>query len=228
MTHTLNAPRVFSLLEAPEDTLAFLDELRRLVATPDLRVRIDLKDVATISPEVVAAFVAVMSSTPMSTLCQLTCQGTKSADCCCTISGSSNPQDSALLLRLRRSRNRAAAAGTVRCEYSGQRVEGQAAKTIIEFGLGSLGRTERKHVPAYNVFTEAMANTFEHAGKSARGVDRWWAAVCYDARRKVTCFTTVDTGVGILRSFNLQQHAEAWREGPRLAVPDQGKILRML
>ncbi len=155
MTHALNAPRVFSLLEALEDTLAFLDELRRLVATPDLRVRIDLKDVATISPEVVAAFVAVMSSTPHE-----------------------HPV---------------------------------------------------KHGPAaYNVFTEAMANTFEHASKSARGVDRLWAAVCYDARRKATCFTAVDTGVGILRSFNLQQHAEAWREGPGLAVPDQGKILRML
>ena len=220
MTRTLIAPRVFSLFEAPEDTVAFLEKLRELVATPDLRMKIDLEDVTSIRPEAVAAFVAVMNPThheqPVS--------GNVPRDQECR----QLLYDFGFFECVRAGPNLGAPAGTIRCEHSGQRVEGQVAKKIIDFGLQSLGRTERKHGPAYNVFTEAMANTFQHASTSARGVQRWWAAVYYDAGRKAACFTAVDTGVGILRSFNLQKRAEAWREDPRLAVRNQGEILQML
>ena len=190
------------------------------MATPDLSIRIDVKAVTTIRPEAVAAFVAVMSSSPH----ERPVSGNVPRDQECR----QLLHDFGFFECVRGGPDLGTPAGTIRCERSGQRVEGQAAKRIINFGLQSLSRTERKHGPAYNVFTEAMANTFEHASKSARGDQRWWAAVYYNARRKAASFTAVDTGVGILRSLNLQQRAKAWREGPGRAVPDQGEILRML
>ena len=220
MKHTLKAPQAFSLLEAPEDTLEFLAELRRLGATPNLRVKIDLTDVTKIRPEAVAAFVAVMKSTPH----DHPVSGNVPRDQGCR----QLLYDFGFFECVRGGPNLGTPAGTIRCEHSGQKVEGQVARRIIAFGLESIGRTERKHGPAYNVFTEAMANTFQHASKSAPGVERWWAAVYYDARRKAACFTAVDTGVGILRSFNFRQHAQAWRESPKLALPDQGEKLRVL
>ena len=186
---------------------------------PGLRMRIDLRDVTTIHPEAVAAFVAVMNSVshehPVS--------GNVPRDQECR----KRLHDFGFFECVAGGPDLGAPAGTIRVERSGQKVEGQVANDIIAVGLKSLGRTERKHGPAYNVFTEAMANTFQHASKSGRGVQHWWAAVHYDEHRRAACFTAVDTGVGILRSFNFRQRTRAWL-GSKLAGANQGEKLRML
>ena len=107
--------------------------------------------------------------------------------------------------------------------HSGQRVEGTHARDIIMFGLKKLrDPTSRKHGPAYTIFTEAMANTFQHADRHHAGQRPWWAGVYYDDTKQAACFTSVDVGVGILMSFSFRQRWMSWRSKFRLTNPDQG------
>lgn len=198
----------------------FLKDLRRLLAMPGLRIVIDLQEVTTIHPEAVAAFVAVMNSVPN----EHPVSGTVPRDRECR----QRLHDFGFFECVRGGPDLGTPTGTIRFEHSGQKVEGQVAKDIIAFGLKSLGRTETKHGPAYNVFTEAMANTFQHAGSSGKGTQHWWAAVYYDERKRAACFTAVDTGVGILKSFNFRQRAQAWIGSSGLAGAHQGEKLRKL
>lgn len=198
----------------------FLKDLRRLLAMPGLRMRIDLRDVTAIHPEADAAFVAVMNSAPR----ENPVSGNVPRDWEC----GQRLHDFGFFECVEGGPDLGTPAGTIRFEHSGQTVEGQVAKDIIAFGLQSLGRTGTKHGPAYNVSTEAMANTFQHAGKSGRGVRHWRAALHCDEHRRAACFTAVDTGVGILRSFNIRQRTQAWIESSKLAGAHQGEKLRML
>lgn len=220
LRHALTAPRVFSLVESPEETLDFLEELRRLLPVPNLRIHIDLQQVTKIHPEAVAAFVAIMSSNlhehpvsgnvPQNKECRQRLHDFGFFDC---VTGGPDL---------------GAPSGQIRLEHTGQTVEGQIANEIIKFGLESLGEIEEKHGPTYNVFTEAMANTFQHADKKTRGNQPWWAAVYYDKGKQAACFTAVDIGVGILESFSLRQRTQVRFATPKLTGTDQGERLRML
>ena len=188
--------------------------------TPGLRIGIDLREVSTIRPEAVAAFVAIMESTahdhpvrgnvPQNQECRQRLNDYGFFEC---VSGGPDLGPPA---------------GKIRRQHSGQTVQGQIANDIVQFGLERLGKIVAKHGPTYNVFTEAMANTFQHADRKEKGKQRWWAAVYYDEDKRAACFTAVDTGVGILESFTLRQRAEVRLGSPMLTGVDQGEKLRKL
>lgn len=215
--YTLTAPQVFSLVETPDETLKFLQVLRNML--PARQLRIDLKQVKKIDPEAVAAFVAVMESTGGSVA------GNVPEDQNCT----NRLNDFGFFECVTGGPRLGQPAGKIRLMHSGQQVEGAHARDIIMFGLKKLGDyASRKHGPAYTIFTEAMANTFQHADRRHAGQRPWWAGVYYDDTKQAACFTSVDVGVGILMSFSFRQRWMSWRSQFRLTNPDQGEKLRML
>ena len=210
----LTAPQVFSLVEAPDETIKFLSELRRLL--PAFRIEIDLRQVKRIHPEAVAAFVAIMESA------EGTVFGNVPTDPDCT----RRLRDFGFFEHVKERRPSGTPAGTIRMKHTGQEVKGEIAQEIIEFGLARLSNfSSRKHGPTYTVFTEAMANTFQHAGQRPEDRQRWWAAVYYDDAKQAACFTSVDLGVGILENFKFRQRWKLWFGQTGL---DQGRKLKML
>ncbi len=187
---------------------------------PSLRIEIDLHQVTTIQPEAVAAFVAIMSSNvnkhpvtgnvPQNQECRQRLHDFGFFECVTGGPDLGTP------------------AGKIRLEHTGQTVQGQIVNEIITFGLQRLGSAEAKHGPTYNVFTEAMANTFQHAAKGKKGEQSWWAGVYYDEGKQTACFTAVDLGMGILENFSLRQRTQALLASPNFTGADQGEKLRML
>ncbi len=178
-----------------------------------LRIKIDLRKVEKIDPEAVAAFVAIMESTEGAVF------GNVPADPGCA----RRLQDFGFFERVKGGPPGGNPAGTIRMEHTGQEVKGDAAQEIIEFGLEKLSNLpSRKHGPTYTVFTEAMANTFQHADQRKEGQQKWWAAVYYDNAKQAACFTSVDLGVGVLKSFNLRERLKL------LVGLNQGEKLRRL
>ena len=213
---TLTAPQVFSLVEAPGETIKFLSELRRLLPKRNLRIQIDLQSIEKIDPEAVAAFVAIMEST------EGTVFGNVPADPVCK----RRLHDFGFFEHVKGKPSGGTPAGTIRMEHTGQKVKGEIAQEIIEFGLAKLSNfSSRKHGPTYTVFTEAMANTFQHAGQRQEDRQKWWAAVYYDDAKQAACFTSVDLGVGILENFGFRQRWKLWLGQTGL---DQGGKLKML
>ncbi len=215
---TLIAPSDFSLTESPDATLEFLHDLRRFLPIQQNRLRIDLKQVKKIEPEAVAAFVGIMKSV----------EGRK-------VSGNV-PEDPVCKRRLhdfgffecvKGGPRLGTPTGAIRLVHSGKKVDGTTVNQIVRFALKRLGHADqRKHGPTYTMFTEAMANTFQHADQNELGAKNWWAGAYYDAEKQAACFTSVDIGIGILKSFNFRQKLQSWKSF-QIAM-DQGNTLKRL
>ena len=218
-TFRITAPTKFSLAEDPKETLEFLKTFREKLPSTNLKIEIDLSSVTKIDPDAVAVFVAIMKSVshdhPVS--------GNVPQDPTCK----QRLHDFGFFDQVRSSLSLGKPLGKIQLQHTGKQVRGQVAKEIIQFGLSKLGRDGTKHGPTYNVFTEVMSNTFQHADKDGRGGNQsWLAAAYYDDEKRAACFTAVDLGVGIIGSFNLRQRLEARQL--RLTGVDQGQKLRML
>ena len=194
-------------------------DLRRLLPTRRLRIRIDLRQVSTIHPEAVAAFVAIMSSTDH----EYPVLGNVPENQECN----QRLHDFGFFEHVRGGPNLGTPTGQIRLQHTGQMVEGETAKEIIMFGMKKLNDPRLKHGPTYSVFTESMANTFQHADRKS-GKQTWWAAVYYDEAKQAACFTSVDVGVGILENFSLRQRTQVRLASPGLTGLDQGQTLRKL
>lgn len=216
LRHVIPVPKVFSLSDSPDETIKFLYDLRSLLRSKKYRVHIDLKPIQTIHPGAVAAFVAVMDSAGE------------------TVSGNV-PLDEECRRRLddfgffefvKGVPNLGTRSGTIRFGQTGIEVDSNAIHEIIQFGLRKLDTSPSKHGPSYSAFVEATANTFQHASSENRKERKvkWWAGAYYDEEKQAVCFTAVDLGVGIFRSFNWRQK----REISRLSALDKGEALRML
>ena len=217
---TLAAPREFSLAESPDETLKFLNDLRRFLPIRQIRLGIDLRQVARIEPEAVAAFVAVMKSAKKRNV-----TGNVPTDQECK----QRLNDFGFFECVKGGPNLGTPTGTIRLLHNGRNVDGTIANDIIRFALQKLGRWEqKKHGPTYTLFTEAMANTFQHADRHKPGTKNWWAGVYYDAEKQAACFTSVDIGIGILKSFSFRQKwkSQSWKSFR--TRENQGEILRKL
>ena len=156
---------MFSLVEAPDETIEFLQQLKQLLPSPRFRLRIDLTQVKRIDPEAVASFVAVMESTEGNVI------GNVPQDLNCA----RRLYDFGFFEHVKGGPKLGAPAGTIRLQYSGQMVKGDIARDIIKFGLKQLGISKLKHGPSYTIYTEAMGNTFQHADQNQLGAKKWWA-----------------------------------------------------
>ncbi|MHB8653870.1 MAG: hypothetical protein ACYDA9_08330 [Terriglobia bacterium] len=105
-----------------------------------------------------------------------------------------------------------------------------AASELIDFGTRKLYGTARPNGPSYSVLCEAMLNTYNHASKRSESREPWWASVYYDAERQRACFTFIDQGVGIFKSYGYMLRLKVWAESTILSRAQalerlfQGKI----
>ena len=122
--------------------------------------------------------------------------------------------------------------GRIRLEHRGDRVDNKAASDLVDYALGQLGGRNSKLGSTYNILTEAMINTYEHAGEDAEGKRQTWlAGVYYESSTERACFTVVDLGIGIIRSTNLRQELAFVGRAIRDSfwpMMDQGAKLRAL
>lgn len=217
----LIAPNVFSLLRAPNETLEFLRDLRQKVPIRNSRIEIDLKHVESIDPEAVATMVAIMQSpnaqaisvsgnVPDDPECLRRLHDFGFFDC---VTGGPSPSQSP--------------GGRIRMEMSGKLVRAEIARDIMAFGMEKLGTPELKHKPTFTVFTEAMANTVQHAAGSHDPEPSWWAAAYYDGDKGAVCFTSVDLGVGILKSLKFRLRRRRFQRLFGVGL-GEGKKLKML
>ena len=89
-------------------------------------------------------------------------------------------------------------------KHVGTKVDTESVQSLIAFGMNQL-KLDEKHSPSYRMFCEAISNTYQHADRSHSGTKRWWAHAYYDADRDVVCFTSIDVGVGIVKSLERGQ-----------------------
>jgi hypothetical protein len=185
------APTTFSLLENPEETIAFLNGLRS--HANKYRLTLDLANVNKLTTDGIAVLIA--------TLRQLR-----------TYIRGNLPKDSAAQNMLvgsgffahvnKMQELPSVSHGQISQERS-KKVQPDLAKELIHFGTRALG-SEQKCTAAYSVLIESMSNTHNHAApKRTTDREQWWATVFADANRKRVCFTFVDTGIGIFKSVKL-------------------------
>jgi hypothetical protein len=222
-TKNLDAPEVFSLLENPDESVNFLNQI--LLLSESANVFVNLGNVKRITPEAIAALLARIHMT----------NRTRSR-----ISGNL-PVDAAAKEVLDRSgfrdyvrtsdqyhrydlmgrvRKRSGSVETVQTGY-----DQLVALELIEFATERLTGAPKTHGPTFAVYGELMLNTLNHASLRSGEREPWWASVYCDKANGRACFTFVDQGVGIFGSHRLNL---ALQISAMLRVKSKAELLKML
>ncbi len=219
----VDGPEIFSLILNPEGMVEFLREVRRVAKRRN--VFVNLSDVKKITPEAIAALLALIHQSRIF--------GT-------VISGNA-PTDSVALKVLNHSGFRTYVRNSPNFQYpvqmgkikkrtsSGETVQDRfdqyLAKELIQFAIDKMAETGYRPGPSYGVLCEAMLNTWNHAAKSPHSRERWWASVYFDADRQRACFTFIDLGVGIFNSHSLTMMLNIL---VALRYVDRGELLKRM
>jgi hypothetical protein len=205
------APTTFSLVDNPEEAIAFLNGLRSRADRYNLTL--DLASVNKLTTDGIAVLIA--------TLRQLH-----------TYIRGNLPKDAAaqnmlvgsgFFAHVNKMQKLPAVSHGQISQQESKKVQPDLAKKLIHFGTRVLG-SEQKCTAAYSVLIESMSNTHNHAAPKRPGdPESWWATVFADAARKRVCFTFVDTGVGIFRSVKLSKVRKIYK---LLGIRDDSDILR--
>jgi anti-sigma regulatory factor (Ser/Thr protein kinase) len=221
---TIRPPAVFSIIENPEQTLAFLEELGQTLRTR--HVFVDISGVTGLTPEAVAAFVAIFMSSKLHNM---------------RIAGN-HPKSEVLADKLRAfgfydhvrsSKSTPFGTGNIRItNYRSlvrfkREVNTEIAAEMVDFARSTFPTGLHKSV--YTMFMEATTNTVEHASNSNLPT-LWVAGAYHDADRKVISFTVIDSGVGILNSVKFNRDLRSlwgrvsWDSGEKLRQLCLGKM----
>jgi anti-anti-sigma regulatory factor len=197
----VEGPQVFSLIENPDDTIAFFRELEDLASTRN--VYVDLSSVKTITPDAIAVLVAIIrrsqhhgarirGNVPEETVAQQMLNDSGFRAYVTNSPGYRPPPAMGKILKR-----------TATGEVSQNRFDQHLARTVIEFATEKITGVAQPHRPSFSVFCEAMLNTWNHAAGIRVSHEPWWASVYCDGKRRRASFTFVDLGVGIFRSHRL-------------------------
>lgn len=80
-------------------------------------------------------------------------------------------------------------------------VDAQLSSQLISNISKRVWGTERRCLGVQRAYIELMQNTNNHASIHTQGEHHWWTTVSYDEIRKVACFAFLDYGVGIIKSI---------------------------
>jgi hypothetical protein len=69
----------------------------------------------------------------------------------------------------------------------------------------TLGDMNKKIRPLYRTLIELMSNTKKHAKGKHHASETWWLLAYYNPNSRITNFTFIDTGVGILQSSRVKK-----------------------
>ena len=222
-TITLAAPRVFSMVKNPGETVGLLNNIRRSVRNGN--VFVDLSQVQNITPDAIAGLLSTIHHPDIG-------DG--------LISGNA-PEDPSMRRILNESGFRQyvksdadlphrASLGKIQRHSRSQDIlkkkyDQFVAQELVEFAVEKLTGFVGNHPPSYGMLGDAMLNTMQHASPQGRPDELWWASVYFDSERNVACFTFIDQGVGIFKSRRLPEKIKLLG---KLAVPTNTEILRRL
>jgi hypothetical protein len=199
---TVRAPDNFSLIQNSNETIGFLDQIKKTAQSRN--VFVDLSGVKTITPDAICGLLAtihqrriepamVSGNVPRERGAAELVENSGFREHVHTPGGSRyEPRK-----------------GMVRKQQSVEafqtRFDRMLAKELVEFGTEKLFGVSRPNGPSFSVLTEGMLNTLNHASKIPGTKEPWWASVYYDVERQRACFTFIDRGVGIFESYSIIQ-----------------------
>jgi hypothetical protein len=192
---------VFSLLENPDGTIQFLNRIRHILR--DHHLRVTLRDIEKLGPEAIAAFIATMRHPE---IVGSNVEGDYPADDTLR----KVLEGSGFFEHVRRAspRGPSVGAGKMYQFEDDTKVIARVAMELTVFAMSQMSGKSVKHGPSYSLLMETMANTFDHASPNSMARQRWWTSVYYDHALQKACFTFVDHGVGILRSYTFLQRVK--------------------
>lgn len=80
-------------------------------------------------------------------------------------------------------------------------VDAHLSATLIGNISKKIWGSERRCLGVQRAYIELMQNTNNHASIHSQGEHHWWTTVSYDNTRRVACFAFLDYGVGIIKSI---------------------------
>lgn len=206
------APSNFSLLENPEETIAFL---RRLLTHYDRRqkVYVHLTQVKNLTNDAIVVLLSIMIHFRSSKL---------------NFNGDF-PQDEEVRRVLTRSGFFSNLYNKIKDEerynisnrennlftHAYRNVDSVLSDKIIEQASLTVWNVKKRCLGLQRVFLELMQNTNNHASIGKEGEKLWWVSVDHNKDRKVVSFSFIDFGIGIFNSLqnkNPDNKFYGWRE----------------
>lgn len=194
----LIAPRIFSLMQNPEDSLEFFDNFER-ACRDSPRIIIDTSRVEIVTVEALLLLLANIK---------------RSSQRCGRIGG--NEPTNAKVRKIfaqsgfydffakqPRAYQKQHNTGLLK-RREGKRVRESVCAELVHYTSIQLFGTKRKNGGLYRALIECMANTRDHAKIGVSDPEAWWVTVFYDDETHIAHFAFLDTGVGIFKSARLQ------------------------
>lgn len=218
---TIRAPARLSLRDNADEASAFIAALEECRAQKR-RVYVNLDGVRELTPDACAVLASVVE---MFKRRRIRVKGSVPRE----------PRAAAMLLgsgffdyvQVVRGAQPTATHGTMRRKTDQDAVaDPHVAEKLVKFAANrTLGESIDTHQPSYRCVMECMANTRNHASPEDQKREPWWLAVYYDPNTKVSSFSFLDLGIGILNSVNLVFVRKVMRS---LGVMSNAKILHDL
>ena len=195
----LRAPETLSLFDEPDQTIRFINKLRRYLASSGTTVFLDLSNVrhftsdalllirAIMEPEYRADHTQVVGNLPIDPIV-----ASEFKESGFFSSGFAKPPDNLPLPK-----------GLI-LEKSGDTVHAEMAAELVEFAERYVPITDRCAYACSQTLIEVMTNTHDHAGDwvHVRGhrclLQKWFVSVY--CQGEIAYFSFIDLGVGILKS----------------------------
>jgi hypothetical protein len=191
----LTAPSMFSVIDNPEETIGFLNEIENV--SPKMNIDLDISGTK-LTSDAIAALTATIGRPKFD---DRNVRGNLPQDPV----GQRTLIDSGFFQHVKtRVRLPAGPSNGAIAQRRSEKVEPATAAELIQRGTRFLfGKTAHSKA-SFRVMIEAMGNTHNHAAGSKNRKETWWGSVYVDAARGRICYTFVDTGIGIFRSLNIR------------------------
>jgi hypothetical protein len=213
--HTIVAPEVFSIAEDPEGVIQFLHEIAIMSRTHN--ISLDLRRIETLGPDAVAALLATIRREEIHSTTQV--RGNHPI--------AEKPReiliDSGFFVHVHSTVPVKRPTKGLISEKKSKKVEPRTARDLIHVATTALYGDSRRCQPAYRVLIECMNNTHDHASRHDELRETWWATAYADLGRGRTCYTFLDTGVGIFGSVKVGRVRRLFH---LVGIADDARILR--
>ncbi len=205
-SNNISAPKKFSFIENPEETIIFLNQLEESYLHKE-RVFVDLKDVVYLDYSAVTVLLSVMFSFKAR-----------------NISFNGNfPKDPLLAQMLVDSEffKFLYRQVTKKIEYTvgkenqiftraNKEVNSELGLVVMIEASRTIWNKERTCKGLQRTLLELMQNTNNHASINQKGEKHWWLSVNHDKENKKVSFVFVDYGVGIFESLKNKPEDNKW------------------
>lgn len=193
-----SAPKNFSLIQNPEETIAFIKRLFSHYRKGD-KVYVHLRPVTTLTNDAIAVLIAVMT---LFRSAKLNFNGDYPR----------NEEVAAALWRSGffsnlynkipdRDRYRFVGKENNLHTHADKNVDPELSDKIIEKASTTVWGEQRRCLGLQRVFMELMQNTNNHASLGHEGEKHWWVSVDQNEEKRLVSFAFIDFGVGIFNSL---------------------------